>query len=628
MLEHLDHYNILLVLFSVTIALLSCFTALDVAERLVRGTRKYSFIFLMSCVLGLGMWGMHFIGMEAMNMESSVSYYLPLMLVSLLVPVGASFVLFLLMNNPQTRNKLYLGLGGLLFSGGILIMHYSGIMAIQYSAIYEQSLTSLIISVLFSLIVPIVTASYKAKWLDNPYNMFTARKIIMMLILTGSMTGTHYAAMAGASFSSSDPVHYTGVTPLINDSLLGMVLGVAFMAIVVVVAGLLYKDRKRVIFSAKFNEQRYMALFEFSPDIVLCIDPVRRKIISANPALEQTTGYSREELRNYKKIMETPQDDVLLKKAVKEASEGRSLKIELAVRVKDRSQLIFSLTVFPLVHDKQRLVYIVAEDVTALAKFQQELIIAKEAAESAVRIKSEFLATMSHEFRTPLNGIIGINQLLADEIENQEHQELLRLQHTSSQALLNVINDVLDISRLEGERLQLHNEPFALSPLLKECMNLYEVMCKEKGLDFHLEIDPALPDQLVGDRARLRQVLVNLIGNAVKFTSAGEIAVTADLWQEGEAPPQLQFKVKDTGIGISPDKLPLLFQPFSQADASHSRKYPGTGLGLAISKKLVVLMNGTIGVVSSEGGTEFVFRIPLLAQDQVQVRNELNPEAV
>ncbi|WP_310828822.1 ATP-binding protein [Paenibacillus pedocola] len=638
MLHHQDHYSELLVLFSVVIALLTCFATLDLTERLVRGKRGYRFILVISCILGTGMWSMHYIGMRAMKLEVTVSYDLPLLLLSLVVSIAASYALLLLLSSPYTRSKGYLAFGGILFSSGILIMHFSGIMSMKFAGDYEQSQFSVLLSIVFSLAVPVITASYKPKWIENDYNMFTAKKILLVSVLTASLTGTHYAAMSGASFPADETLIYSSTAPLLADSFLGMILAGSFILIVLIVLILLYKDRKRVLFSAKFNEQRYTALFESSPDMVLCIDPFRKKVISANPSLRQTTGYEKEELGDYKKILCTAEDEALLKAAVKQAVEGHSAKLELAVKIKSGGSLICSTTVFPLINDKQRLVYIVAEDVTAIVKFQQELIIAKEAAESADRMKSEFLAIMSHEIRTPLNGIIGINQLLAEDIENPDQQEMLRLQYRSSQALLNVISDVLDISRLESDGMQLRSETFQLPVLLEECIDLFEATAREKNLQLHLQVSQDIPEYLVGDSLRIRQIMVNLIGNAVKFTPFGDIHVTVESSGGQENGQGLTFRIKDTGIGIPPEKLELLFQPFTQLDASHSRQYQGTGLGLAICKKLIELMNGRIWAESEvDKGTEFILNIRLPSAEteprQVQDKSEqkgrqMKPEAV
>ncbi|WP_054940803.1 ATP-binding protein [Paenibacillus ihuae] len=638
MLHHQDHYSELLVLFSVVIALLTCFATLDLAERLVRGKRGYRFILVISCILGTGMWSMHYIGMRAMKLEVTVSYDLPLLLLSLVVSIAASYALLLLLSSPYTRSKGYLAFGGILFSSGILIMHLSGIMSMKFAGDYEQSQISVLLSIVFSLAVPVITASYNPKWIENDYNMFTAKKILLVSVLTASLTGTHYTAMSGASFPTDKALIYSSTATLLADSFLGMILACSFILIVLIVLMLLYKDRKRVLFSAKFNEQRYTALFESSPDMVLCIDPFRKKVISANPSLRHTTGYGKEELDDYKKILCTPEDEALLKAAVKQAVEGHSAKLELAVKIKSGGRLICSTTVFPLINDKQRFVYIVAEDVTAIVKFQQELIIAKEAAESADRMKSEFLAIMSHEIRTPLNGIIGINQLLAEDIENPDQQEMLRLQYRSSQALLNVISDVLDISRLESDGMQLRRETFQLSVLLQECIYLFEATAREKNLQLHLQVAGDIPEYLIGDSLRIRQIMVNLIGNAVKFTPFGEIHVTVESSDVQENGQGLTFRIKDTGIGIPPEKMELLFQPFTQLDASHSRQYQGTGLGLAISKKLIELMNGRIWVESEvDKGTEFILNIRLPSAEteprQVQDKKEQNgrqmkPEAV
>lgn len=302
----------------------------------------------------------------------------------------------------------------------------------------------------------------------------------------------------------------------------------------------------------------------------------------------------------------------MLKEAVTRAADGHSCKLELGIRLKDGGTMICSVTVFPLVHETQKLIYLVAEDITAFIKFQQQLIVAKEAAESADRMKSEFLTTMSHEIRTPLNGIIGINQLLAEDTVNPEQQELLRLQYNSSQALLSVINDVLDFSRLESDGLKLRCEAFPLQELLKECSDLFQATVKEKSLGMKLRIAANVPEFVEGDSLRIRQILVNLIGNAVKFTPGGEVSIEVGYNGSPAGQGEYTFRIKDTGIGISPDKLPLLFQPFTQLDAGYNRKYPGTGLGLAICRKLVGLMNGQIRIESEPGrGTEVIFTLTL-----------------
>ncbi|OMF93564.1 ATP-binding protein [Paenibacillus sp. FSL R7-0337] len=616
-MEHpLNTYNDLLVLLSVAVAFLSCFTALDLTERLLRGQRSSRFILLISLVLGTGLWSMHFIGMRAMEMGVPVSYNLPLLAFSLVIPVAASYMLLVMLNNPHTRSRVYLALGGLLFSSGILIMHFSGILSMRLTATYEQGAFSITLAVLFALIVPVVTASYDPKWLEQAYNMFSFKKLLLVLTLTGAFTGIHYAAMAGASFPIREQTSAAGQVLYLQDSILGMILCGSFLFIVSIVLALLYRDRQRILQSAAFNEQRYTALFEHNPDMVICIDPARKKIISANPALRDITGYSREELGNYKAILYSERDEAAVRDAVTRASRGQSSKLELKVRSKGGEQLICSVTVFPLLHHTEQWVYIVAEDVTALMKYQYELLEARDAAESAVTMKSEFLATMSHEIRTPLNGIIGVNQLLAEEISNPEHLELLQLQSTSSHALLHVMSDILDISRLEADSLSLTKDTFGLKALLQGCMDLFVVSTQDKPLSLELVIEEGLPDKFTGDAVRIRQILINLIGNAVKFTPSGTVTVKVESYGVRETAQALQFMVRDTGIGISPDKLQLLFQSFSQVDASHTRKYPGTGLGLAICKKLVDLMQGEIWAEPAEGGgTQFFFRIKLQSQE-------------
>ncbi|MNC32189.1 Signal transduction histidine-protein kinase BarA [compost metagenome] len=191
------------------------------------------------------------------------------------------------------------------------------------------------------------------------------------------------------------------------------------------------------------------------------------------------------------------------------------------------------------------------------------------------------------------------------------------------------MNDVLDISRLEAENMLLVKAPFRLPALMRECMNLFTVAASHKELTMTLEIDPSIPEQLIGDSARVRQILVNLIGNAVKFTHEGGVTVSVEPYSTEGASLGVLFTVSDTGIGIAPEKLKLLFQPFSQVDASHNRKYPGTGLGLAICKKLVELMEGRIWTEKAgDGGTVFCFKLPLQRMEAFPHEKFLNERGV
>src|SRR5690606_9997035 len=247
------------------------------------------------------------------------------------------------------------------------------------------------------------------------------------------------------------------------------------------------------------------------------------------------------------------------------------------------------------------------------AQLEQELRLAKQAAESAVMAKGEFLATMSHEIRTPLNGIVPMLDLLMHARLAPDHAELVRTAHTSSQQLLRIVDDILDFSKLEADKLELETTAFNLRELLEGVIDLMERPAQSKGLRMHLDIDPGVRLPVRGDPVRLRQVLGNLLSNAVKFTERGSVRVSVRKLGESAAQHQLRFEVRDTGVGISRAGQARLFQAFSQADASTTRLFGGTGLGLAICKRIVELMNGRIGVESEEGqGATFWFEVPLL----------------
>ena len=401
---------------------------------------------------------------------------------------------------------------------------------------------------------------------------------------------------------SAIPVEYSSFPIVENGKITGAVVTIVDIT-----------QRKRAEEKLRESEQLFRSIFE-NAQIGINFFSIDRQELSPNRAMQEMLGYSEKELGRLEiwDNITHPDESASDAKRYAELVQGKREKDAWEQRLVRRDGRIVVTNVrFSLLRDtagKPQYLAALQEDITERKRLEAELVTAKDVAEAATKAKSDFLANMSHEIRTPMNAILGMTHLALKTELTAKQRDYLTKSKTAAQALLAIINDILDFSKIEAGKLEMERMDFRLDDVLENLSSIIGHKVHDKNLEFLIAAPHELPPNLVGDPLRLGQILINLVNNAVKFTDRGEVVVSVTVEEQLSDRIKLKFSVRDSGIGMTPEQTGRLFQAFSQADTSTTRKYGGTGLGLSISKRLVEMIGGEIWVESNYGtGSTFLF---------------------
>jgi PAS domain S-box-containing protein len=540
---------------------------------------------------------MHYIGMLAFRLPVAVRYDWPTVAISFLCAVFASSVALFVVSR-QRMGSLESILGSLVMGGGIASMHYIGMAAMRLPAMCTYAPGLVAVSVILAVLISLV-----ALWLTSKLREVTQghwRKAVSALIMGAAIPTMHYTGMAAASFTSS--VIAPDLSHVVDISSLG-IAGIVVVTVTVLGGAILTSvvDRRFSAQAAALEfERRYHLLVEAVQVIIWRKNLSSPAFNFVNQEAESRLGYSLEQWAADPTfwIDHIHPDDRARVESCCRTAEQENVPQQFEHRmITTRGETVWLRSLVRLVVGQNQ-----TNELVGVMVDISERKRAQEALEAASRIKSEFLDNMSHELRTPMNGVLGMAELLLDTNLSTEQREDLNMLKMSADSLLAIINDILDFSKIEAGKLNMEPIEFNLRDIVHAVTQTFVAAARRKDLKLHSEIAQEVPETLIGDPQRLRQILVNLVGNAVKFTARGEVAVVVTLESStAEQNIKLCFAVRDTGIGIPLEKQKLIFEAFSQADNSSTRKFGGTGLGLTICSRLVELMGGTIWADSNLG---------------------------